>query len=128
MYSQRFEGWTATLSNGDIAWEQPPIAGEKSAWQKLLDRLDKEKLTITSLRIQRGRITLHALPQESCNGYYQAYEQFMSSNNKLEYLRQGCGSVIGDKIFIQWIDENGNVWSDIRPLQADKIHTTVRNT
>lgn len=127
MFNQKFQGWTATLSNGDIAWETEPEPGERTPWQKLLDRLEKENLKITSLRVQRGKTTLHALPHKECDGYFQAYEVFMSSQTKLEYKRQGCGSIVGDKIFITWIDENGNVWGDVRNFTENKIHTTLKH-
>lgn len=123
-----FQGWIATLSNGENVWEQPPIPGEVSAWQKLISRLTAENLKITSLRVQRGRITLNALPSKRCDGYWQAYEQFMSMNSGAQYLRQGCGSVVGDKVFIQWIDTNGNLWMDVRTFEREKPNTTLRDT
>jgi hypothetical protein len=122
-----FQGWTATLSNGENAWEQPPVAGEKSSWQKLLDRLDKDNLKITSLRVQRGGITLHALPAKQCEGYFQAYDQHTSMFNGNISLQQGCGSIVEDKIFIMWVDTNNNVHSEVRPLMENSIHTTLRH-
>lgn len=127
MATEKFQGWTATLSNGENAWETAPVPGEKSSWQKLLDRLAEENLKITSLRVQRSGITLHALPSKQCDGYYQAYDRHLVMFRGTEMLRQGCGSIVGDKVFIQWIDENGNVWSDIRPLQTEQIHSTLRD-
>lgn len=125
-----FQGWIATLSNGDTAFEGPPVAGEKSSWQKLLDRLDKDNLRITSLRVQRGGVTINALQKKECDGYFQAYESRMTLfQGKPQYaIKQAIGSVVGDKIFVIWIDEANNVYSDVRELQADKIHTTLRNT
>ncbi len=125
---EKFQGWIATLSNGENVWEQPPEPGERSAWQKLITRLSEDNLKITSLRVQRGRTTLIALSAKSCDGYWQAYEQFMAMNSGAHYLRQGCGSVIGDKVFIEWIDTNGNVWMDVRPLEKEKPNTTLRDT
>ena len=128
MYNTTFQGWTATLSNGENAWEQPLVAGEKSSWQKLLDRLYKEdNLKITSLRVQRGGITIHALPAKQCNGYFQAYDQHTSMYSGNQVLQQGCGSIIGDKIFIMWLDASGNVYEEVRPLLENKIHTTLRD-
>lgn len=125
---EKFQGWTATLSNGENVWETPPIPGEFRPWQKLITRLNNENLKITSLRVQRGRITLHALPHKACDGYYQAIDHFKSLYSGEEILKYGCGSVIGDKIFIQWVDDNGNVWADVRLLEKEKIHTTLRDT
>lgn len=125
---EKFQGWTATLSNGTNVWETEPIPGDRRPWQKLLDRLSKENLKITSLRVQRGSVTLIAMPHQQCDGYYQAYDQYKSLISGEELLKQGCGSVIGDKVFIMWTDENGNVWSDVRLLEKEKIHTTLRDT
>jgi len=125
---EKFQGWTATLSNGENVWETPPVPGERTAWQKLITRLGTENLIVTSLRVQRGRVTLHALPHKICEGYYQAYDQYLSLYTKEESLKQGCGAVVGDKVYIQWVDDNGNVWSDIRPFDTEKPHTTLRDT
>jgi len=123
-----FQGWTATLSNGENAWEQEPVPGEKTSWQKLIDRLYKDNLKITSLRIQRGGITLHALPVKQCDGYFQAYESHLAMFRGTTILQQGCGSIVGDKIFITWLDTNGNIHSDMRLLSENKVHTTLRDT
>lgn len=125
---EKFQGWTATLSNGENVWETAPVPGELRPWQKLLNRLTKENLKITSLRVQRGKVTLHALPHKQCDGYYQAYDQYKSFYGKDEWFKQGCGSVVGDKVYIQWVDDDGNVWADIRLLEKEKIHTTLRDT
>lgn len=123
---EKLQGWTATLSNGENAWEQPPVPGERTSWQKLIDRLHKENLKITSLRVQRNGVTLHALSSKLCDGYFQAYESRIAVYSGATLLLQGCGSVIGDKIYIIWIDENSNIHSDIRPFLENKVHTTLR--
>ena len=123
-----FQGWTATLSNGENAWEQPPVPEERTSWQKLLDRLNEENLKITSLRVQRGGVTLHALPSKQCDGYFQAYESHTSMFNGIEIIQQGCGSIIGDKVFITWIDANNNVHMEERTLPESKFATTLRNS
>lgn len=103
------------------------MPGEKSAWQKLLDRLTAENLRMTGLRVQRGGVTVCALPTKQCDGYYQAYElrKVMFRDNGDH--RQACGSVVGDQVFIFWIDEGGNLWQDIRPLESERPHTTLRD-
>lgn len=122
-----FRGWIASLSNGETVWETPPVPGEKTAWQALLDRLTNENLKMTGLRVQRGGVTLHALPTKMCDGYYHAYElREIMWRGGTEH-RQACGSVIGDKVFIFWIDDGGNVWQDIRPLSTERIHSTLRD-
>jgi hypothetical protein len=123
---QVFQGWIATLSDGRMVWEVPSIPGEKSAWQKLIDMLYAENLKVTSLRIQRG-VTLFALPKKLCTGYYMAYEKTMAIQSGNTTIRQGCGSVIGDKVFIHWIDNSGNIYLDIRDLKSERCHTTLRD-
>lgn len=125
---QPFRGWIASLSNGQTIWETPPKPGEKTAWQALLDRLTKENLKMTALRVQRGGITLHALPTKMCDGYYHAYELRETMFRGGTEHRQACGSIIGNQVFILWIDDGGNVWQDVRPLSTEKIHSTLRDT
>lgn len=122
-----FQGWIASLSDGETVYEQPPLPNEKTSWQKLLDRLAEYGLTITMLRVQRNGVTLHALPPKACGGYYQAYEVRQKVyGGKVVHL-QACGSVIEDKVLIIWIDENGNLYQDLRPLAEEKMHTTLRD-
>jgi len=128
MEEEKFQGWIATLSNGDTVWETEPVPGELRPWQKLISRLNQENLKITSLRVQRGKVTLHALPFKACDGYYQAYEEFSSMISGTHWIRQGCGSVVGDKVVIHWTDTNGNVWLDVRPLEKEKPLTTLRDS
>jgi hypothetical protein len=123
-----FRGWIASLSNGETIWETPPEPGKKTAWQSLLDRLTKENLKMTGLRVQRGGITLHALSPKMCDGYYHAYEIREIMWRGGTETRQACGSVIGDMVLIFWIDDGGNVWQDVRPLNSEKLHSTLRNT
>jgi hypothetical protein len=129
MVKEKFQGWTATLSNGENVWETEPVPNEFTPWRKLLNRLEEENLKITSLRLQRSGITLHALSQKQCDGYYQAMEKHISAiTHEVLMVKQGIGSVVGDKIFITWVDDNGNVWMDVRSFLADKTHTTLRNS
>lgn len=128
MEEEKFQGWIATLSNGDTVWETELIPGELRPWQKLITRLNQENLKITSLRVQRGKVTLHALPAKMCDGYYQAYEQYSTMLTGVQWTRQGCGSVVGDKVVIHWTDGNGNVWLDVRPFEKEKSLTTLRDS
>jgi hypothetical protein len=122
-----FQGWIANLSNGETVYETPPQEGEKSAWQKLLDFLTgNPEIKVTNLRVQRLGHNLIALPHKLCDGYFQAYELRKTIFSGEQDISQGCGSVIGDRIFIIWICSNGDIRQDIRPLEGGKIHTTLR--
>lgn len=119
--------WMANLSTGQTAVEQPPQSGEKSTWQQLLDYCGENQIRITGLRLVFGNIVLHALPHKLCDGYFQAYEYRMTTFSQQEARLQGIGSVVGDKVYIIWIDGQGNVSSDLRELSSCRIHTTLRD-
>lgn len=144
------QGWVVTLNNGEMTFEQPPKEKERTSWQKLLQRCREETimkpifeirnkrkvkvgeeevpLQITSLRLQRGGLNIHALSQKQCEGYFQAYEYRLKSlfnPKKGSVQSQGIGSVVGDKVYIFWINPMGQIHQDIRPLEGSKIHTTL---
>lgn len=119
------QGWIASLSNGQTIFEYPPSVGEPSSWQQLLTWCRETGVVITMMRLQRGVTTLHALSKKQVDGYYQAYEISKNLNTGGTKTRQGIGSVIGEQVFISWIDEDGHVWQDIRPLSSEKVHTTL---
>lgn len=139
-------GWIASLNNGETVYETPPVKGEMTSWQKLLERLRTEKfpdknekvvsLKMTGLRLQRGNLTITAMPQKMCDGYMTAYEVrkkfFASMGNRSEgeSISQAVGSIVGDTVFLTWLEINnsdGNVriYQDERPLDSCKVHTTL---
>lgn len=133
-----FQGWIAFLSNGHTIPETPPKAGEITPWQKLLKQL-KEDDTLEIKRISlvvRG-VQLMSLPRKQCDGFFHAYEvrkhffESMGEEGMEEIRLQGIGSVVGDKVFIQWINitpqqhVSAYVTSEIRDLGSCKIHTTL---
>ena len=119
--------WVASLSNGETVIEQPPVAGEISTWQELLARLKVENLKITQMRVQAGKRTVVAMPK--VDGYVQCYEQrgYVTSSGEVvpKDVVQGIGSVIGDQVFITWVNQQGDAWQDMRPLAQMKIHSTL---
>jgi len=124
-----FLGWMALLSNGEMFREEPPIPNEKSSWQKLIDRLYAEDLKMVGLCIRHLNVTINALPPKSCQGYYQAREARFSMFGEpdVSSVKQGIGSVVGDKVYIAWVDGAGSVWTEVRDLEGEKIHTTLRD-
>lgn len=144
------QGWVVTLNNGEMAFEQPTVPGERTSWQKLLQScrettfmkpiyeiVNKEQkqvgeeetqLAITSLRLQRGGLNIHTMSKKSCDGYYQAYEYRLKSLFRPELgsvQSQGVGSIVGDKVYIFWINPMGQIYQDIRSLEGSKIHSTL---
>jgi hypothetical protein len=141
-------GWIAYLSNGDTVFESPPVEGERTPWQGLLQHIrdnptfiwkdpkkelpdDEKPLFITGLRLQYGNVTIMAMPHKQCDGYYQARElhrQKLIAPNPVVSSRQGIGSVVGDQVIITWVEiKDGQMItrSDVRPLASERIHTTL---
>lgn len=122
-----FQGWIANLSDGSIAFEQPPVPGEKSSWQKLLDRCTAENIKITQVRLQRNGLTLICDYHRKTDGFVVAYEALRMVFSDGNRVMQGIGSIYQDLVFMTWLDDNGNVRQDIRPLAEMRIHSTLRD-
>lgn len=143
-------GWIASLSDGSTVYESKPIKGERTPWQLLLERCRTEThettsrlyengheilvpktvpLRITMLRMQYGPVMIMAMPQQMCDGYFQAREATRVVFRDYYIHMQGIGSIVGDMVFITWIellpDNQFQIRSDIRPLSACKVHTTI---
>lgn len=118
-----FQGWIASLNTGETVHEEW-IEGQESPWQALIKRVKSGEVRITQLRLQRGGVTLVALP--NVEGYVQASEVKFSGNMKVQYTYQGIGSVIGDIVVLNWVNDYGQVWQDIRPLNSMLVHSTVQ--
>jgi hypothetical protein len=136
-------GWIASLSDGSTVIETPPVEGEPSAWQKLLERCRTEwvhvvddegrtvvlPLRITMLRLQYGRITIMALPNDKCDGYFQAREVHRIMYRDAYLKLHGIGSVVDDRVEITWLEITADgqfyIRNDVRPLDTCKVHTTM---
>lgn len=123
--------WIANLSNGDTITEGKPVAGERTPWQKLLRHCRENNITITGLRLSVRDVTIDAMPVKMCDGYLHAYEAERLMWSNVSKIKQGIGSVVGDLVYITWIDINpfennmNYIHQDIRPLSEVKIHTTI---
>lgn len=117
-------GWVASLSNGETIFETAPVPGEISSWQKLLLRLKDEELKITQMRLQRGGSTIVAIPK--AKGYAQMYQARVSLNTGIQEHLQGIGSIVGEEVFVCWMNEFGDIWQEVIPLEEVKIHSTMR--
>lgn len=129
----KFTGWIAFLSNGDVAHEQPPVEGERSSWQKLLQRCEEEDIEIRrlSLVVNPANIQIMSLPHKQRDGFYQAKEVrrhwFKDSDKAVTLLFQGIGSIVDDKVFITWVSLNSKehvdayITHDVRPLDEDSL-------
>lgn len=123
--------WIANLSDGSTLIEGKGLAGERSPWQQLLQMCRDKDLQISGLRLAVNNVTVTALPPKMCDGYFQAYEAMRIMFRDQIKHRQGIGSVIGDQVYIIWVDLNQEannmnyVYSEVRPLSEVKIHTTI---
>lgn len=123
------EGWVADLSDGTTVFESVPIPGERTPWQQLLQYCRNQDIKVTGLHLQGGGVTINAMPQKMCDGYFQAREAVrILYAGKTRHL-QGIGSIVGDQIFTVWLEklEDGSIFirSDIRSLDSNRIHTTL---
>lgn len=134
-----FNGWIAYLSNGETVPETPPVAGEPTSWQKLLTRIREDNsLKMTRITLVVNDVQLMSLPKKQCDGFFHAYEvkkhwfESMGESQVQEIYLQGIGSVIGDQVFIQWINITPKehviayVTCEVRPLESCRIHTTLQ--
>lgn len=120
------QGWIAELSNGETYHETPPDE-LGSSWQRLLRHIDEAGISITRLSVVRGNVQVYAMPHKMCDGYFQAYEARAKWLEKLVTTSQGVGSVVGDQVFITWVDMDGlKVNQEVRPLDSCKAHTTIQ--
>lgn len=137
MENKKFSGWIANLSDGSTVF-QNDVPGERSSWQQLLKRLrDTDGLEMTMLRLQHHGTTVMCMPKKMCDGYMQAYEvekkliRGTGPNAEKERVLQGVGSVVGDTIFLNWMDiVTGDVYQEARPIitpegSNSSVHTTL---
>ena len=123
--------WIANLSDGSTVVEGKALAGQRTPWQQLLQHCRDNDLKITGMRLSVNNVTVSALPPKMCDGYFQAYEVMRIWFRDQTKHRQGIGSVVGDQVYIVWVDLNQEannmnyVYSEIRPLSEVKIHTTI---
>lgn len=118
--------WIADLNDGTTVFESPGQPGEMSVWQTLRHRVLDDKVQIDILRLQRNGLTVSAIPAKHCDGYFQAYETQMWMFQDIQRHIQGIGSVLGDKVFITWMDiSKPEVWQEVRDFSTCRVHTTV---
>lgn len=117
------QGWVASLSNGETVFETEPVDGEVSAWKKLQGRLKEEELKITQMRLQKGGVTVVGLP--GAEGYVQAYNLQKSLYSGKEVTVQGIGSIISSLVFMNWMNDTGQIWQAVYPLEDLKVHSSL---
>lgn len=120
-----FQGWIISLSNGSQLLEGATQPGERTSWQQMIDYIHKNNLKPTALSLVWNGMRVRAIPK--ADGYFQGYDaSIVLFGEKKTAVARGIGSVFGDKVFITWITEKGEVKQDIRLLKENILHTTLR--
>ena len=134
---KNFNGWIAFMSDGTTILESAPVPGDPSPWQTLLERCRNEDISIKRLSLIIRGVQIMSLPRKQCMGFFQAKEvrkEFfgsMGSDGSSEELSQGIGCIVGEFVYIQWINLTPKehvaayITSDVRSLKSCKIHTTL---
>lgn len=124
--------WIANLSDGKILTEDDlkVDAGAISPWNQVIEKCKNGEMKLTGLRLGVGPALVNALPPKQCSGYFQAYEVIRYLfNNEVERKKQGIGSVVGEQVFITWMEQGGNgltyIWQEVRPLKDCVKHTIL---
>lgn len=121
-----FRGWIASLSNGETVFEGQEVTGEQSPWQKLRTRCQAEGLYVTQIRLQLDGLTFVGIPNS--DGYCQCWEQSRSMFNPKQppKLMRGIGSLVGDVLYLTWVDNDGNIRQEIRDYKSMDVHCIVK--
>lgn len=116
--------WIANLSDGTILTEEDVKLepGGPSPWRYLIKRCQDGEVKLTGLRLGVGPALVNALPTKQCDGYFHAYESIRYLfNTEVERKKQGIGSVVGEQVFITWMEQGQNgltyIWQEVRPLK-----------
>lgn len=124
-------GWVATLKDGQAIAEGKTRPGELSSWQSLLKHCRDNDTYVVKLQLTINNVTVEALPNNMCSGYFQAYESSKIMFRDKVTNKQGIGSIVNNLVYITWIDlsASGNgmnyVHTEIRNLEEVKIHTII---
>lgn len=128
MSKRPFQGWIASLNTGETIFEGVPQRGELSPWQGLVQRSRDGNCFITQLQLQRGGVTVVAVPRRNpiVRGYFQAREARFSNVSRKMSEVQGIGTIVGDYAYITWLNDQGHMWQDVRDLDQIWVHTDMR--
>jgi hypothetical protein len=118
--------WIASLSDGSTVF-QDNTPGEISAWRRLRQYINLHKLKITNIRLEAYGRQVHTIPyldnekRPQLNGYWQIERLGSFLNTNLPHVHwRGIGYVKGFTIHITWINQEGGVSMETRPLFRDE--------
>lgn len=123
--------WLASLSNGETAIEGKErfaeIASEQSPWQKLLHYIGKNKLSITSLRIQveKDGKTVNTFHLPTKSGGYRFSHLSSLKPIQFNYHRRLVQDVTAEQLASGRIDINTDAVSTEKFIEIDAIYDSV---
>lgn len=114
--------WIASLSDGSTVF-QDNTPGEKSAWRRLKDYVELHSFKITNVRLEAYGRLVHTIPyldeekRPQLNGYWQVERlgSFLNTNMPNIHWR-GIGYIKCKTIHITWVNQEGGVSMETRPL------------
>ena len=115
--------WIASLSDGRTIFETDPQPGGLSHWQMLLAELRGSDVKMTQLRLQVNGITL--IGARNADGYLQCTEIRVILDTGETTSIRGLGSIFGGSVLMNWVDDDHNVWQDVRPVEDLRVHSTL---
>jgi len=111
--------WIAQLSDGTTVF-QDKTPGLTSAWLRLAEYLKTKKLHITCLQLDAYGGTV-LLNDKTAIGWWQSSKLGVIPQYNVEINSQGIGVVINDIINIIWIDQDGSITEEKRPVKKDDL-------
>lgn len=124
---KKFQGWIASLSNGETVFESPSQPGERTPWGKLIERCERENIWVTQVQLQIAGKTWIGIHQADGYAYFRDYERTGLFTGKVkEKHHVGIGSVIGDNVYCTLINEQLQAQQDVRPLASMRLHCVLK--
>lgn len=125
--------WIASLSDGTTVFED--IApGQKSAWLRLCEYVEKHKLKVTNLRLESyGRQVIlvpykDASGEPQLNGYWHSKRlQALLGGPGGQYSEVGIGYLKAKEIVITWVGQDGLVRQELREYKPGDLAVIVNN-
>jgi hypothetical protein len=124
--------WIASLSDGTTVFEDktPKL---KSSWRRLQDYVKLHGLNITNLRLEAYGKFVKLLNYRTddgkvqIDGYWQSSKMgawFGGASGETNW--RGIGFIKDEEITIIWVDHNGNITQEVRPL-TEEDQATILN-
>lgn len=120
-YVRKNDRWIASISDGSTIFEDK-TPGIRSAWRRLGDYLQNNKLKITNLRLEFAGKNINLLPGDQVDGFWwSTKEELLIGENSWSAGWVGIGQVKIDIINIIWIRHDGFIVEEVRPYKIGDL-------